>query len=222
MAGIFWMYRDIGSHTQNLAMGKGNAELWPEDTIECLASVGEVLFNALYRRQAEVEAERLQRLEQVIANTAARLVHLSASDVDAEVSNALAKIGETADADLCVFVRCIDQDTSTPVVSHEWSIDTVVGPVLYGSSLAGDYPWLARQLKKRKPLRLSNPSDFALKAPAEFELFERFGIQSMAWEPFQAAHGTRGYIGLGTVNRESRWLDGVFSQVNIPRQSRGL
>ncbi len=56
MAGAFSLHRNFGSHTQQLAMAKENPEAWPEDTIECLSAVGGVLFNALYRREAEVRA----------------------------------------------------------------------------------------------------------------------------------------------------------------------
>jgi len=57
-AGIFWLHRKYGSHAQGISMAKSESEMWPEDTLECLAAVGRVLFNALYRRQAELEAEQ--------------------------------------------------------------------------------------------------------------------------------------------------------------------
>jgi transcriptional regulator with GAF, ATPase, and Fis domain len=57
-AGIFCLYRNYGSHAQGISMSKTSSEIWPDDAVECLAAVGEVLFNALYRRQAELEAEQ--------------------------------------------------------------------------------------------------------------------------------------------------------------------
>jgi len=215
IAGAFWMYRDFGSHVQGLALARRRPNEWPAETVECLAAVGGVLFNALYRRKAEVEAEQLQRLQQVISDLAARLVRARADVIDVEINKTLATVGETADADLCVFLRCTDQDASIFTVSHEWYVDTVDGPVFSGVSLADEYPWLVRQLKNRQPFRFANPDDLALKAQAELELFERFGIQSMVWEPFEVAHGGYGYVGLGTVNRESQLQDGILSQLSL-------
>jgi formate hydrogenlyase transcriptional activator len=57
-AGIFCLYRNYGSHAQGISMARLESTLWREDTLECLAAVGQVLFNALYRRQAELKAEQ--------------------------------------------------------------------------------------------------------------------------------------------------------------------
>jgi transcriptional regulator with GAF, ATPase, and Fis domain len=198
-----------------MGLSTRSPKVWPEDTVACLGAVGGVLFNALYRRRAEVEAERLQRLEKVVSDVAARLVRISANDVDAEIDNTLGRIGETTDADLCVFLRRADQDTSTLMVSHEWHADTVNGPVFSDVSLADKYPWLVRQLKKRKPLHLSGPGDFPSEADAERELNKQIGIQSMIWAPFEAATEGHGYIGLSTVNRGGQWPDDIVPQLSL-------
>jgi formate hydrogenlyase transcriptional activator len=215
VAGSMWLHRDFGSHVEGLALSGPSPKVWPEDTVDCLAVVGQVLFNAFYRRRAEAEAERTQRFEQAIAEVAATLVRVRADDIDVEINNALGQIGETTDADLCVFLRCDDPDASTYKVNYEWNVDAIDGPVFSGVSLTDDYPWLVRQLEKKRPLYLSNPDDFALEAKAEFELVERFGIRSMHWEPFEAAHGRCGYIGLGTANRAPQWPEGVLPQLGL-------
>jgi transcriptional regulator with GAF, ATPase, and Fis domain len=213
--GSMWLHRDFGSHVEGMAMSGLTPKVWPEDTVDCLRVVGQVLFNAFYRRRAEAEAEHAQQLEHAIAETAATLVRVRADDVDAEINDALGKIGATADADLCVFLRCNNPDELTYTANYEWNVDAADGPVFSGVRLDDDYPWLVRQLKKKRPLSLSNPDDFALEAKAERELFERFGIRSMHWEPFEVAHGRCGYIGLGTVNRVPQWPDGVLSQLGL-------
>ncbi len=123
VAGVFWLYHDFGSHTQQLAMGKANTEVWADDTVERLGALGGVLFNAYYRRQSELEVERLQRLERVVSNVAASLVYVPPDGVDTEVDKALRQIGETTDADLCTLL-CADEGTATLTPSHEWSVDT--------------------------------------------------------------------------------------------------
>jgi len=215
VAGSMWLHRDFGSHVQGLALSRPSSKVWPEDTIECLGAVGSVLFNALYRRKAEVATEQLQRLEQIISDVASRLIRARADDVDAEINNGIAQIGETVDADLCVLLQCTDQEPSAISVSHEWSIDSVDEPIFSGVSLAELYPWLAKQLKKKNSLHLSSPDDIAIEAKAELKLFERIDIQSMVWQPFQAAHGAHGYIGLGTINRESQSPDGILPQLSL-------
>jgi len=215
MAGSIWMHRHFGSHQEHLAIGRLDPAPWPEDTLKYQAAIGTVLYNALYRRRAEAAAERVQRLEQAIADIAATLVRVRASDVDAEVNNALAQIGANTDADLCVLLRCNDPDASKYRVGHEWSADPVDGPVFSSFSLENDYPWLVMQLAKKTSLHLSNSDDLALEAKAEFELLERIGIQSMNWEYFEAVNGRCGYIGLGSVDRAQQWPDGILPQLGL-------
>jgi transcriptional regulator with GAF, ATPase, and Fis domain len=215
VAGSLWLHRDFGSHVEGLALSGPVSKVWPEDTVGCLKVVGQVLFNAYYRRRAEATAEQLQRLEQVISDVATKMVCIRKDSMDAEISDALAQIGATTDADLCVFLRSNEQEASIFTVSHEWHVDTVDGPIFSGVNLGDDYPWLLRQLKKMKRIHLADPDDFALEAPAEFELFERTGIQLMVLEPFKAADGSCGYLGLGSVNRERQWPDSLFTQLGL-------
>ena len=55
-AGVFWMHRDLGSHVEGMAIGSPNPRVWPENIVERLGAVGEVLYNALYRRQDSTQA----------------------------------------------------------------------------------------------------------------------------------------------------------------------
>jgi hypothetical protein len=215
VAGSMWLHRDFGSHVEGLALSASSPKVWPEDMIDSLRVVGQSLFNAYYRRQAEDETECVQRLERSIADIAANLVRARADDVDTEIDNALAQIGETTDADLCVYLRCNDSDGSMQKVNYEWSGDAINGPVFSSGSVENDYPWLATQLAKKKRTTISNVSELPLEARAELNLFERFNIQSMNWEPFEAAHGRCGYIGLGAVNRMLQWPDSLLPQLSL-------
>jgi len=210
-AGVFCLHRDFGSHTDHLVMAKANPTVWPEYTVECLAAVSGTLFNALYRRKAEVLAEQMLRLEQIISEVAADVGQAGADDLDAQINRALRQIGEATGADLSVFLRCAAKESLT--VSHEWDADTIDKGCFVGARLADDYPWLARYLKGGEPLLLYNLDDFP--SEAEFELSEQVGIQSMVWAPFQAAHGTHGYLGLSTVNRTVQWPEGVAIQLGL-------
>jgi len=215
VAGTLWLHRDFGSHVEGMALSAPSPKIWPEDTVDCLRVVGQVLFNAYYRRRAEAEADQLRRLELVMSDITTKMVCVRKDSMDAEINNALAQIGETTDADLCVFLQSDNQNTSNYEVTHEWIVDAVGGPIFAGVSFADDYPWLTRRLKEKKRVHLADPDDFALEAPAEVELLERTGIQLMVWEPFEATDGSCGYLGLGSVNRERQWPDGTFTQLGL-------
>ena len=58
VAAAFWAYRDLGTHVEGMAISSPNPKVWPDDIVERLGAVGEVLFNALYRRRADLELQQ--------------------------------------------------------------------------------------------------------------------------------------------------------------------
>jgi len=215
VAAVFWAHRDLGSHVEGMAISSPNPKVWPEDIVERLGSVGEVLFNALYRRRAELEAERLLEFEQVVADVASQFVHMTPERVDEEIDKTLGRICECVDADLSILLQWSDPEKSTLTVSHEWGTDTIGSPYFRGAVLSDAYPWLAARLKEAKPLLISNLDNFPPEATIERATCERIGIQSIVWVPFVAAHGLQGYIALSTVNRPGAWLEGVVPRLGL-------
>jgi len=215
LAGAMWLHRDFGSHVEGLALSTPSSKVWPEDTVECLGALGGVLFNAFYRRQAEAETEQSHRLQVVISDVTAKMVCIRNDRMDARIGDALENIGRVSDADLCVFLLSNYPNSDIYDVNHEWFVDAVGGPNFVGVSLDDTYPWLTRHLKMRKRIRFDSSDSFALEAPAEVGFFERTGIQTMVWEPFQTADGRYGYLGLASVDRGREWSDSTFTQLGF-------
>jgi transcriptional regulator with GAF, ATPase, and Fis domain len=214
-AAVFWAHRDLGSHVEGMAISSPKPKVWPDDIIERLGAVGEVLFNALYRRRAELEAERLRRFERVVADAASKFVHVPPEQVDEEIDKTLGRIGECVDADLSFLLQWTDPQKSTLTVSHEWDVGSIGGPYFRGAVVSDTYPWLAARLREAKPLFISKLDDFPPEAATERETCERIGIQSIVWAPFVSVHGLQGYIGLSTVNRTGAFLEGVVPRLGL-------
>ena len=214
-AAVFWAHSDLGTHVEGMAISSPKPKVWPDDIVEHLGVVGEVLFNALYRRRAEMESERLRQFEHVVAQVASTFVHVSPEQVDEEIEETLGSICKCVDADFSTLLQWNDPEKSTLTVSHEWDAGSIDGPYFRGAVVSDTYPWLAARLKEAKPLLISHPDDFPPEAAAERETCERIGIQSIVWAPFMAAHGLQGYISLSTVNRPGSWLKGVVPRLGL-------
>jgi formate hydrogenlyase transcriptional activator len=214
-AGIFWKHRDLGSWVEGMAISSPNPKIWPDHIVEHIDAIGEILFNALYRRLAETEAERLRQFEQAVAITASAFIQLPPEQVDTEIEKALERTCKCVDADLCTLLQWQNSEKLTMVVSHEWNTDVTSGPHFSGVILADDYPWLAAQLRESEPVLIENPDDFPSEADAEREICERLGIESILWAPFSDDHGLKGYIVLGTVKRKGLWLKGALPQLGL-------
>jgi DNA-binding NtrC family response regulator len=57
-AAVFWMHRDLGTYVEGMAISSPYPRGWPEDIVERLGIIGEILFNAIYRQRAEMEKEQ--------------------------------------------------------------------------------------------------------------------------------------------------------------------
>jgi formate hydrogenlyase transcriptional activator len=56
-AAVFWMHRDLGSHVDGMAISSTTPRVWPDDTVEILGVIGEVLFGSLHRRRADLRLQ---------------------------------------------------------------------------------------------------------------------------------------------------------------------
>lgn len=57
-AAVFWKHCDRGSYVEGMAISSPNPRDWPGDIVERISVIGTILYHALYRRRAELEAER--------------------------------------------------------------------------------------------------------------------------------------------------------------------
>ncbi|MFK7848847.1 MAG: sigma 54-interacting transcriptional regulator [Rhodothermales bacterium] len=214
-AAAFWKHHDQGSWIEGMAFSSKKPKTWPDGIVEHIGALGVVLFNALYRKRAEEEAERLRQFEQIVAATASEFVHLSPERVDAEIEKTLERICKCVNADLSSFLQWRGPEKLTLEVSHEWYADFVDGPHFRGSILADEYPWLTARLRESKPVLIHSLDNFPPEAFAERTTCERIGIRSILWAPFVAAHGLQGYIALSTINRPGAWLESVIPQLGL-------
>jgi len=215
VAAVFWAHRDCGSHVEGMAIASTTPRVWPEGTVEHLGAVGEVLYNALYRRWAERETERLRQFERIVADCSSKFVHLLPEQLDAEIEGTLGSICKCADADLGTLLQWSDKAKTTLTVSHEWDADSIAGPYFRGVAVSDTYPWLATRLKEEEPLLISKPEDFPADAVRERAACKKIGIQSIVWAPFVTEQGIQGCIVLSTVHRPGSWLEGVVPRLGL-------
>ena len=214
-AAVFWVYRDYGDHAEGIAISSPKPRTWPDDIVEQLGAIGEVLFNALHRRRAEIETERLQQFEHVIAEAASMFVQASPKNVDGYIFDTLGKICTCASADLGILLQWDRLDKSKMVVSHEWEANPSTNSRFRDTILADTYPWLAKQLHESKTIFISELSDFPHEAKAERKRCVEIGIQSLILVPIIATHDLNGYLALFTVSRPEFLLNRFVSQLGL-------
>ena len=85
-------------------------QTWPEEYIPRLRLLGEILVNALERRQGRLQLEEQLRFEMLLSEISGRFINLPADRVDGEIEDAQRRVCECLGLDLSAL--------------WQWSMDT--------------------------------------------------------------------------------------------------
>ena len=113
---------------------------WPEEFIPRLRLMGEILVNALERRQSRLDAEEQLRFETVLAEISGRFVNLPADRVDSEIMDAERRICELLDLDISAIWQWSSGPPGVFVLTHYYSAQDGPQPSMTLSDT--DFPWV--------------------------------------------------------------------------------
>ncbi|RLB80911.1 MAG: Fis family transcriptional regulator [Deltaproteobacteria bacterium] len=191
---------------------------WPEELIQRLKLLGEIVSNALLRKQADlklqaVHKERL-RFEKLLAELSATFVKTPASEVDERVEGVLQCIGEMLGVDRTDFVQ-LNSGSGQLEITHSW---TAKGIEPY-SRIVTDvhYPWFSEQIRSGENYILfSSPDDLPREALQDKESLKKMGIKSGMIIPYAVEGSFLGAIAFGT-HRDYRdsWPEAYIQRLRI-------
>jgi len=98
---------------------------WPAEFIPRLRLMGEILVNALERRQSRVEAEEKLRFETVLAEISGRFVNLPADRVDSEIMEAERRICKLLGLDISAIWQWSSGPPGVFVLTHYYRFPLV-------------------------------------------------------------------------------------------------
>jgi signal transduction histidine kinase len=171
-----------------------------------------LLGNRGERRRAQQELAGRLRLETLISNLLASHLTLPPSDVDAQVSRALALIGSDLDVDRVILAER-DPTRRSAEVTHTWKRDDI--PPM-GSSIAwGAFPWIAGRLGAGETVIVSPRRPLPPEAVADRHGLRRYGTRSLLAVPLLAQDGLVGTLSCAAVRREREWPDTLVERLQL-------
>lgn len=144
-------------------------------------------------------------LSQFISKLALAFVNVEPTEVDHEINTALRQLGEYVKAD-SAFVFLLIEDGKYVSNSHEWRNPQY--PSTKGQLQrvpCTDLPWFTDQIKKGNMVYVPDIKRLPKSAEKEQQEWLKFEIGSLLVLPFYRDRMPNGFIGFGTVNRESKW-----------------
>jgi transcriptional regulator with GAF, ATPase, and Fis domain len=105
VAGVSVRVSFDGSELEFLSLESLSNRDWPDDAVEHVQFLGQILFKAVGRRYAQQEREETLCFQSLASRIAARFVGLPADEVDKTVSEVLREIGEYFEVDRVAMAR---------------------------------------------------------------------------------------------------------------------
>ncbi len=159
-----------------------------------------VAFNSMTR-----QLSRRISQEKMVSDISRQFIHLSSSNIDAAILEALGKIGEYTGADRSyVGEFCLDECLVGQ--THEWCRQGVHPQIdnMMGLSLDA-LPWFMHQLEREGYILAPKLEMLPAEAQAEKELWRNRGVQSIIRVPMVYGGELRGFVGLDALEQQRNW-----------------
>jgi signal transduction histidine kinase len=169
-----------------------------------------LLFRRAARRRARALLEERLRFETLLSELSARLIHVSAGDIDAALERGLRQVGVFLGADRGYLDAYVG---GTPGVRFSWA-----PPGMEESAQVLDaiqFPWTAERLGRGEVVRFSRMDDLPKEAVIDRASYERIGTRSKVSLPLRASGPMLGVLSFGSVRREREWPDGMIDRLRL-------
>jgi len=191
---------------------------WPEYLIQRLRFLGEIISNALSRKQADLKLETAHeeriRFEKLLTELSMTFVKIPPSEVDEKVEAVLQHIGEILAVDRTDFAQSVSE-TGQIEITHSW---TVKGVEPYGRIITDvHYPWFTEKIREGENyIIFSSPDDLPKEAARDKESLKEMGIKSGLIIPYAVEGSFLGAIAFGN-HRHYRhsWPEGYIHRLRL-------
>ena len=158
------------------------------------------------RKNKEFEVQNRLEFERFIAGFSSEFINFPADKLDAEIIDALSRIGTFMSADRSFFFQFNWKKTKFRI-SHLWEADGIhKDQVVRGVNVQGHFPWLANNLLAGKDIVISDVKEMPpAEASREGEYCQQIGIQSFIILPIQVQDAPLCAIGLDSIRTRRQW-----------------
>ncbi len=205
-----------GSVIGALAFGSMRRERsWPVQLVRGLHLVAQVFTNALMRKRAREELERVHRFQDLVAQLSSSFVNVPAAQVDAEIKRWQERIVEFLGIDRTT-VAGISEDGSGFHVTHSWAAPgfSPVPPDIPRKEI----PWTLRTLLRGEVVKLARLDDLPPEAARDKESLRRIGQKSTLIIPLVVGGSVIGLVAFGTLRRERSWPPELVRRLHLVGQ----
>jgi PAS domain S-box-containing protein len=170
-------------------------------------TVGAVAIVEDVTDQQRLEEALIRRivLENLIAESTARLINAEEGKLVRELQHTLDAVGTFVEADRC-FLDLFDSGRTSVETTHEWAAPgvTVRGATHRGTSLAR-WPWALERLQAGEQICVHSVVDLPPEASEDAKFWREEGARSLLLLPLASMHRLFGVFGIVVETHERLW-----------------
>ncbi len=167
------------------------------------------------RKQMEKQLRYRLEFENLIASLSTRFINVTTDTINKEISYALQKIGEFAEADRS-YIFLFSDDKTFMTCSHEWCADEVSAQIknLQEMSIKRQ-PWMVSRILRGETVHVSSIENLPDEAQEDKILCQEQDVQSVLLVPIKYGQFIMGFIGFDSVKKEKRWSQNTIVLLKI-------
>lgn len=185
-SGLIIPYSEKGNFMGAIAFGTHNHKIaWNDMQIQRLKLLGEIIFNALRRKQTDFELMKRQesrlRFEHLLTKLSSDFINISADNVDENVKTIMRHISEILGIDRATFWQLSSKDGEYEI-THSWTARGVEPlPRIIAKNM---YPWMLKKLYEAKKYFVFRIDKLPKEAAKDKKSFQKSRVKSGLLIPY--------------------------------------
>ncbi|NWJ47200.1 MAG: PAS domain S-box protein [Chloroflexi bacterium] len=180
-----------------------------------IAGTSGTLRDITEQRLAEEALQYRLEFEQMIGSISTNFINLGVEEIDAEINQALAVVGQFSGADRS-YIFLFSEDGKYMNNTHEWcrvGIDPQIE--MLQNLLVSEFPWLIKQIIRLENIHIPSLDRLGEEAKNERQILELQSIQSLVLVPLVYERKAIGYLGFDAVKTSRVWSADDISMLRL-------
>jgi signal transduction histidine kinase len=169
-----------------------------------------LLLRRAARKRTRVLLEERLRFEALLAELSARLIHVSAADIDKALERALQQVGVFLGVDRASLDEYVG---GAPGGRLSWALPGLEEPPPVMN--ADQFPWTTKALARGDVVRFARRDELPEEAAFDRASYEWVGTRSKVLLPLRAGGPMLGVLAFGSVHHERPWPDELVDRLRL-------
>ncbi len=167
-------------------------------------------------KRTEAALKYRSELEGLITALSTRFINLAPEELDAELNDALRRIGVFCGVDRS-YIHQVSKGGKVTGITHEWCREGIEPSLEFGKQLdiMENYPWALKFVPKLEALHIPSVDDLPPEAEVEKRLLSAAHVRSLVVVPMVCNREAIGVVGFDSVREKKAWTEDDIALLRI-------